>query len=154
MLSDDERRDIETIVGRHASRKAGCLEALRVVQDRRGWVSDEALRDVAAAVGLSPDELDGVATFYNMIFRKPVGRHVILICDSISCWILGYERILDRLRSRLGIGVGETTPDSRFTLLPVCCLGACDRAPAIMVDNDFYGDVTPEGLEAILEKYK
>jgi NADH-quinone oxidoreductase subunit E len=154
MLSDDERRDIETIVRRYPSRKAGCLEALRVVQGRRGWVSDEALRQVAAAVGLSPDELDGIATFYNMIFREPVGRHVILICDSISCWILGYERILDRLRARLGIGVGETTPDSRFTLLPVCCLGACDRAPAIMVDNDFYGEVTPDGLEAILEKYK
>jgi len=154
MLSEDERRDIETIVGRHPSRKAGCLEALRVIQDRRGWVSDEAVRDVAAAVGLTPDELDGSATFYSLIFRKPVGRHVILICDSISCWILGYEGILDRLRSRLGIGVGETTPDSRFTLLPVCCLGACDRAPAIMIDNDFYGDVTPEGLETILEKYQ
>jgi NADH-quinone oxidoreductase subunit E len=154
MLSDDERRDIGTILGRHPNRRAGCLEALRVIQDRRGWVSDEAIRDVAAAVGLTPDELDGTATFYNMIFRKPVGRHVILICDSISCWILGYAGILDRLRSRLGIGVGETTPDSRFTLLPVCCLGACDRAPAIMIDSDFYGDVTPEGLETILEKYQ
>ena len=98
--------------------------------------------------------MDGVATFYNLIFRKPVGRHVILICDSISCWILGYEGILDRLRSRLGIRVGETTPDSRFTLLPICCLGACDRAPAIMVDDDLYGDVTPDGLDEILEKYQ
>jgi len=153
MLTADERREIEAALGRFPVRKAGCLEALRVIQERRGWVSDEAVRDVAAAVGLSPDELDGVATFYNMIFRKPVGRHVILICDSISCWVSGYGGILDRLRSRLGIGPGETTADSRFTVLPVCCLGACDRAPAVMVDNDLYVDVTPDELEAMLEKY-
>jgi NADH-quinone oxidoreductase subunit E len=154
MLSEDERQAVEAVLENFPRRSAGCLEALRIIQDRRGWVSDEAIRDIAAAVGLSPDELDGVATFYNLIFRKPVGRHVILICDSISCWILGYEKILDRLRSRLGIGVGETTPDARFTLLPVCCLGACDRAPTLMVDSDLHGDVTPDKLESILEKYK
>lgn len=153
MLSEDERQAVEAVLKSFPRRSAGCLEALRIIQDRRGWVSDEAIRDIAAAVGLSPDELDGVATFYSLIFRKPVGRHVILICDSISCWILGYEKILDRLRSRLGIGVGETTPDARFTLLPVCCLGACDRAPTLMVDSDLYGDVTPDKLESILEKY-
>jgi NADH-quinone oxidoreductase subunit E len=153
MLSDDERTDIEAALERFPIRKAGCLDALRLIQERRGWVSDEAVADVAAAAGMSADELDGIATFYSLIFRKPVGRHVILVCDSISCWILKYGGILDRLRSRLGIGVGETTPDSRFTLLPVCCLGACDRAPAIMVDGDLYGPVTPDGLEAILEKY-
>ncbi len=153
MLSDEERREIEKALARLPGRKAGTLEALHVVQEKRGWVSDEAVRDVAAAVGLSADEVDGVATFYNLVFRKPVGRHVILICDSISCWVAGYGGILDRLRLDLGIGVGETTPDSRFTLLPVCCLGACDKAPVIMVDNDLYGDVTPEGLGAILEKY-
>jgi NADH-quinone oxidoreductase subunit E len=154
MLSEDERQAVEAVLENFPRRSAGCLEALRIIQDCRGWVSDEAIRDIAAAVGLSPDELDGVATFYNLIFRKPVGRHVILICDSISCWILGYEKILDRLRSRLGIGVGETTPDARFTLLPVCCLGACDRAPTLMVDSDLHGDVTPDKLESILEKYK
>jgi NADH-quinone oxidoreductase subunit E len=153
MLSDDERREIETALARLPNRKAGGLDALRVIQDRRGWVSDQAIVDIAEATGLSADELDGAATFYSLIFRRPVGRHVILICDSISCWILGYAGILERLRARLGIGLGETTPDSRFTLLPVSCLGACDRAPAVMIDNDLYESVTPDGLEAILGRY-
>jgi len=154
MLSEDERRAVEAALKNFPRRSAGSLEALRIIQDRRGWISDESIRDVAAATGLSPDELDGTATFYNLIFRKPVGRHVILVCDSICCWILGHEEILDRLQLRLGIGVGETTPDGRFTLLPVCCLGACDHAPALMVDGDLHGDLTPDKLESILEKYE
>ncbi len=154
MLNDDERRAIEKALVPFPSPKAGILEALRVLQDRHGWVSDESVRDVAGLLGLSPDEVDGVATFYSLLFRRPVGRHVILVCDNISCWVADYGAILDRLRSGLGIGFGETTPDSRFTLLPVACLGACDRAPVVMVDNDLYGDVTPGGLEEILRKYE
>ncbi len=154
MLSDDERRAIEKALAPLPSPKAGILEALRVVQEGRGWVSDEAVRDVAGLLGLTPDEVDGVATFYSLVFRRPVGRHVILVCDNISCWVLGFQEILVRLRSGLGIGFGETTPDSRFTLLPVACLGACDRAPVIMIDSDLYGEVTPDGLEAILGKYE
>src|SRR5512139_1072875 len=101
MLSDDERRAIEKAVAPLPSPKAGILEALRVVQEGRGWVSDEAVRDVAGLLGLTPDEVDGVATFYSLVFRRPVGRHVILVCDNISCWVLGYQEILVRLRSGL-----------------------------------------------------
>lgn len=154
MLSDEERREIEAEVAIYAQKRAACIEALKVVQQHRGWVSDEALDDVAELLEMTPDELDGVATFYNLIFRKPVGRHVILICDSVSCWIMGYDNLLGHLRSRLGIDLGETTADGRFTLLPSVCLGACDRAPVMMVDDDLHLDLTPERIDQILAGYE
>jgi NADH-quinone oxidoreductase subunit E len=103
---------------------------------------------------MSAEELDSVATFYNLLFRQPVGRHVILLCDSISCWVMGYENIRAELESRLQIGYGQTTKDGRYTLLPNCCLGTCDCAPAFMIDNDLYRNVTPDQLDGILAKYQ
>jgi NADH-quinone oxidoreductase subunit E len=102
---------------------------------------------------MSPDELDGVATFYNLIFRRPVGRHVILICDSVSCWIMGYEALREAFHARLGVRLGETTADGRFTLLPIVCLGACDHAPTIMIDEDLHHDVDAARLDSLLERY-
>ncbi len=153
MLTSDERREIEAEMPRYEQKRAACIEAMKIVQQRRGWVSDEALKDVAEFLEMTADELDGVATFYNLIFRKPVGRHVILVCDSVSCWIMGYERLRRALSARLGIELGETTPDGRFTLLPIVCLGTCDHAPALMIDNDLHRDLTPEQLDGILERY-
>src|SRR5262249_1198891 len=111
MLTPEERAEIEAEFPRYPTRQAVCIEAMRIVQRRRGWVSDDSLRDIAGIVGMSTAELDSVASFYNLIFRKPVGRHVIMICDSVSCWIMGYQRQCDHLRARLGINLGETTPD-------------------------------------------
>ena len=153
MLSVEEQREIEAELPRYEQKRAVCIEALKIVQRHRGWVSDEALQDVAASLEMTPEELDGVATFYNLIFRKPVGRHVILVCDSVSCWIMGYERLRRALCARLGIEPGQTTPDNRFTLLPIVCLGSCDHAPTLMIDTDLHRDVTPERLDGILEKY-
>ena len=154
MLTEEEIREITTELA-HAERKeAASIEALMVVQKRRGWVSDESIRDIASLLDMTPAELDGVATFFNYIYRKPVGRHVIALCDSMVCWSLGYDPLLDLLRKKLGIGFGETTQDNRFTLLPAACLGACDRAPAMLVDEDLYGPVTAEMVDGILEKYK
>ena len=154
MLSETERTEIEEKVAHVPTPSGACIEALSVVQRHRGWVSDEAVRDVAGALAMSPDEVDGVATFYNLIFRQPVGRHVILLCDSVSCWIVGYRRVYEALRERLGIDFGETTDDDRFTLLPMACLGACDHAPVLMIDEDTHRDVTPEGLDQILAEYE
>jgi NADH-quinone oxidoreductase subunit E len=153
MLTEQERSEIDELL-RHNERPEGaCVEALKVVQKHRGWVSDDAVADVAAALGRTADEVDAVATFYDKIYRRPVGRHVILVCDSISCWIMGAEGVLAQLKKRLGIGLGETTPDGRFTLLPNACLGACDHAPALMIDDNLHGDVTTANLDAILERY-
>ncbi len=153
MLSTEERTEIEAELPRYEQKRAVCIEALRIVQRHRGWVSDEALKDIGAMLQMTAEELDGVATFYNLVFRKPVGRHVILLCDSVSCWIMGYERIRRTLIERLGIEVGQTTADARFTLLPIVCLGACDHAPTLMIDGDLHRDVTLESLDGILGGY-
>jgi NADH-quinone oxidoreductase subunit E len=153
MLTDQERTEILAELQHFAHKPAACVEALRIVQRHRGWVSDE-IKDIAELLGMTPDELDGVATFYSLIFRNPVGRHVILICDSVSCWVMRYEMLLEHLQSRLGIGIGETSADGRFTLLPVACLGVCDQAPAMMIDDNLYGDLTPEMIDEILANYR
>lgn len=154
MLSDEEKQHIDGEVAAVPLRRSACIDALKVVQRRKGWVDDEALRDVADYLGISVDELDSVATFYNLIHRRPVGRHVIYICDSVSCWLLGYDRLLDALRRKLAVDLGGTTADGRFTLLPIPCLGTCDHAPAMMVDDDTHRDLTPERIDEILERYE
>jgi NADH-quinone oxidoreductase subunit E len=154
MLTPEEIREIEEEFPRYPRRDAVCIDAMKIVQKHRGWVSDESIRDIAEFLGMSAAELDGIATFYNLIFRRPVGRHVIMVCDSVSCWIMGYDRIRDHLRSRLGVTLGDTTADDRFTLLPIVCLGCCDRAPAMMIDNDLHGDLTAEKIDAALDQYK
>lgn len=154
MLTEDELKEIDEHAKQYPQKRAACIEALKVVQRKRRWVSDENINDIANVLEMTPDELDSVATFYNLVFRKPVGRHVILVCDSISCWIMGFEKILGHIQNKLSIKYGETTNDDRFTLLPIPCLGTCDHAPAMMIDNDLHRDLTPEKIDQILDKYK
>ena len=154
MLTAEEINEIETEAARYPRRDAVSIDALKIVQKRRGWISDESLTDIARHIGMSPTELDSIATFYNLIFRRPVGRHVIMACDSVSCWLMGCDAVESHLEDRLGIGLGETTPDDRFTLLPIVCLGCCDHAPAMMIDDDLHGDLHAETIDAVLEKYK
>jgi len=133
--------------------QAACIEALKIVQRRYGWVPDEAIPAVAEALGIAPASVEGVATFYSLIFRQPVGRHVILLCDSSSCFLNDYEALRAAFEQKLGIGYGQTTGDGRFTLLPVCCLGACDRGPALMIDDETFGPIAPEDIDQLLEAY-
>jgi len=154
MLTTEERQEIEAELAHYPTKQAVCIDAMKIVQKHRGWLSDESLRDIAETLDMSLAELDGVASFYNLLLRKPVGRHVIWICDSVSCWIMGYERQRAHLERRLGISPGQTTPDNRFTLLPIVCLGCCDRAPAMMVGEDLHTNLTPETVDGILERYK
>ncbi|WP_298733212.1 NADH-quinone oxidoreductase subunit NuoE [uncultured Chitinophaga sp.] len=153
MLTPTEISKIEHELQHVPVKKAAVIEALKIVQQERRWVSDENVEDIATLLGMSADEVDSVATFYNLIFRRPVGRHVILVCDSISCWVMGYEDLKKALMDHLQIHYGQTTPDGRFTLLPNACLGTCDHAPALMVDNDLYRDLTPGMIKNILDKY-
>jgi len=154
MLTEEEKKEIDEELKLFPFKKAASIEALKIAQHHRGWVSDECLDDLAKYLEMSSEELDNVATFYNLVFRKPVGRHVILICDSVSCYILGYQKMLDHLHQQLGIRYGETTPDNRFTLLPIPCLGTCDHAPAMIIDDDLHRDLTVEKMNGILEKYE
>ena len=155
MLTPEERQEIEAELAHYPTKQAVCLDAMKLLQKRRGgWLSDESLRDVAEVLDMSVSELDGIASFYNLLLRRPVGRHVIWLCDSVSCWIMGYDRQRACLEQRLGIGFGQTSADGRFTLLPIVCLGCCDRAPAMMVDEDLHTNLTPERIDVVLERYK
>ena len=150
MITKEESAEIADLLQHYDHKRGACVEALKVVQKHHGWVCDEALRDVAQILDMTAEEVDAIATFYNLIFRRPVGRHVILICNSVSCWIMGYEDLLAHLTGRLGIGLGETTEDGRFTLLPISCLGTCDHAPAMMIDDELYRDLDREQIDQIL----
>lgn len=154
MLTAEERQEIEAEMAHYPTKQAVCIDAMKIVQKKRGWLSDESLRDIAEVLGMTQAELDGIATFYNLLLRKPVGRHVIWICDSVSCWIMGYDRQCSHIKNRLAISLGETTADNRFTMLPIVCLGCCDRAPAMLIDEDLHTDLTPDRIDRILERYE
>ncbi len=157
MLSESEKKEIIEAIQHYEKRadsRSACIDALKIVQKHRGWVSDEGIRDVAEILHMSPSEVDGVATFYNLIFRKPVGKNVILLCDSVSCWVMGYEEIRRRISEHLKIGFGETTPDGEFTLLPIPCLGCCDHAPACVMGEKLHADLKPETIAKELGQWK
>jgi NADH-quinone oxidoreductase subunit E len=153
-LSPEEIDAIEAEVVHLPERRSAAIEALRIVQEKRGWISDESLAAIAHQLDMSVDALDAVATFYNLIFRKPVGRHVVFYCDSVSCYVMGCRKVEQALIDRLGIEPGNTTADDRFTLLPTVCLGACDRAPVLMIDDELYGEVAPDSLEEVLSRHE
>ncbi len=148
-LSAIELTEIDAEIAHVPYRSAVAIDALKIVQAHRGWVSDESLRAIARHLDMSADELDGVATFYNLIYRRPVGDRVILLCNSISCWIKGCEGLREQITGQLGVGLGETTADNRYTLLPVTCLGACDKAPVMMVGDELHENVEALSLQAI-----
>lgn len=152
-LSDHELEEIRIEMTHYEDSRAASIEALKIVQKARGWVPDGAIEAIASVLGIPASDVEGVATFYSQIYRMPVGRHVIKYCDSVVCYLTGYENLQNVLEKKLNIKPGQTTPDGRFTLLPVCCLGNCDRSPSIMIDEDTYGPVTPEDIDQLLEQY-
>jgi NADH-quinone oxidoreductase subunit E len=126
------------------------VDLLRAIQAHHGWVPDDGVLLTAETLGVLPIEVEELATFYDKIFRREVGRRVIHVCDSICCWATGAEMIAGHLQKSLGIGLGETTADGLFTLLPTCCLGACGDAPAMMIGLTTYGHLTPDKIDRIL----
>jgi NADH-quinone oxidoreductase subunit E len=153
MLSNKEKEEIHEEIRLYPYPGAACIDALKIVQHHRGWISDEAVSDIASELDMSDDEVDGVATFYTRIYRKPVGRNIILVCDGTSCMIMGYESIYEHISKKLNLKSGETSPDGRFTLLPVSCLGDCDHAPALMINDDHYNNLDINKIDEILAKY-
>lgn len=128
------------------------VDVLRAIQNHHGWVPDEGVELTARILGTSPLKIEEIATFYDKIFRRPVGKRVIHVCDSICCWSRESEGIFAYLQQKLAIAPGETTADGFFTLLPTCCLGTCGEAPAMMIGLTTYGNLTPEKIDAILEQ--
>ena len=153
ILTAEEIAAIHEFMHHYPHARAASLDSLKIVQKRNGWVDDAQVNAIANMLDIPVTDLDGVATFFNRIYRQPVGRHVILICDSVACYLTGYEALSTALRSELGIEYGQTTADGRFTLLPICCLGNCDKGPAVLIDEDTYGPVQPDEVAQLLELY-
>jgi NADH-quinone oxidoreductase subunit E len=130
------------------------VDVMLALQDHHGFLSDDAVEAVAALLGMSPLEVEELATFYTFIYREPVGKYVIHVCDSVICWMDGYESLKDYLCKKLDIAVGATTADGLFSLLPVCCIGYCDLSPAMLINRKVYGHLTPQKIDEILEKLK
>lgn len=135
-LSRETRAAIERERAALPTARAAMLPALKAIQAGHAWVSDENLREAAAILDVTPAEMDDLATFYSLIFRRPVGEHLILLCDGVSCMLNGGDDIAEAIRTRYGIGYGETTADGRLTLLNICCVGRCDLAPTALVGPD------------------
>ena len=148
-LSEQELSAIDREISHVPYRSAVAIDALKIVQAHRGWVSDASLQAIARHLEMSVEELEGIATFYNLIFRRPVGENVILLCNSISCWIKGCDKLQQEITEHLGIEPGQTTPDNRYTLLPVTCLGACDKAPVMMVGEALHEDIDEQTLRSL-----
>lgn len=151
MLPEELKASLEKKISLAEHPRELVVDVMFSLQDHYGFLSDEALEEAAVLLGMTPLEMEELATFYTFIYREPVGKYVIHVCDSIICWMDGYESIRDHLNRKLGINMGETTPDGLFTLLPVCCIGYCDRSPAILINREVYGPLTLEKLDEILE---
>ena len=145
------RRRIEETAARYPKKGAALLPVLHLVQQETGCISAEEEKFVAQALGLKPMKVREVVTFYTMFLRRPVGKYHLQVCSNLSCILLGAGPLLEYLQKKLGVGVGETTSDGRFTLSVVECLGACELAPCVMVNFDYYGQLDREKIDRILE---
>jgi len=150
-LTEIEIGEIEREIQHLPDRQSAAIDALKIVQVHRGWISDNSLAAIAQLLGMTVDELDGIATFYNLIYRQPVGENVILFCDSVSCWLMDGEKVCKKLSEKLEIEFGQTSADNKYTLLPVTCLGDCDHAPAMMVGDELHHDLTVDNLDEHLK---
>ena len=148
-LSEAEVKEIEHELTLYPDKKAVGLEALKIVQRHNGWVSDESMLAISRYLDIALSELEGVATFFNLIYRRPVGKNVILFCDSVSCWIMGCEKIRKEINDHLGIDYGETTEDGEYTLIPVPCLGDCDKAPVMLVGEKMHRNLTADSIKSL-----
>ncbi len=154
MLTNEEKELLEKEVHGYVHREAAKISVLNKLQEWRGWISDETLKEAAEFLEITPDELDSVASFYNLIYRKPVGKKVIHVCDSASCWALGEPEVKAELKKCLNVNMGETTEDGAFTLLPIVCLGNCDNAPTMLVGKELHNRVKPADVKQILVESK
>ncbi len=152
--SEALRRKIDKAVARYPKKEAALLPVLHLVQRETGCIREEEERFVAGIMGLKPVKVREVVTFYTMFLRRPVGLYHIQVCSNLSCRLLGADSLLDYLKERLGVEVGETTADGRFTLSTVECLGACEEAPSLMVNFDYHGQLDKDKIDKLLEGLK
>jgi len=154
MLPKEFIENLKTQISQVEQSRELSVDVMLSLQQHYGYLSDEALEEGARLLGMSPLELEELATFYDFIYRKPVGRFVIHVCDGVVCWMNGYGSVMDYLSKKLGIKPGETTEDGLFTILPTACIGYCDLSPAMLVNGRPYGPLTPEKIDNILNRLR
>lgn len=154
MLPQELKDVLAERIARAEDPREQAVEVMLELQRHYGHMTDEAMAEAAELLGMTTLELEGLATFYDHIYRAPVGKHIIHVCDSLICWMESRESVARHISSRLNVTMGSTTADGLFTLLPVCCIGYCDRAPAMTIDGKVYGRLTPEKIDRILGRLK
>lgn len=152
MISEELKKELMARVASSVTNREAAVDVMKELQGYYGWLTDEAVDEAAGILGISALQVEELATFYEMIYRRPVGKRIIHVCDSISCWSVGCDTILEHLRARLGVDPGGTTADGVFTLIPCACLGNCGEGPTMMIGGTLYGRLTPERVDEILEK--
>jgi NADH-quinone oxidoreductase subunit E len=151
MIPEKLKKELEARVASAITPREAAVDVMKELQNHYGWLTDEGVVEAAEILGLSPLQVEELATFYEMIYRRPVGKKVIKVCDSISCWTMGNEELMAHIAGRLDTKAGGTTADGMYTLLPCSCLGNCGCAPAMMVGEKMYEKLTPDKADEILE---
>jgi NADH-quinone oxidoreductase subunit E len=154
MLSEDTRKQIADLMNKYPQPRSALIPALRLAQTEAGYLGESVIAEIAQIFGLMPGEVNEVATFYSMLYKKPVGKYVIWVCTNISCMLRKSDEIIEHVEKRLGIKPGETTPDKRFTLMEAECLASCGTAPMAQINDEYYENLTPEKLDQILDGLK
>jgi NADH-quinone oxidoreductase E subunit len=154
MLSESTRQQIQELILKYPQKRSALIPSLHLVQKELGYVSQDAMTEIARIFEISPNAVHEVASFYTMFHRKPVGRYVLQVCTNISCQLCNSDGIMDHLVKKLGIRPGETSPDNKYTLMEVECLGSCGTSPVVQINEDYYEDLTPAKLDTILDSLK
>lgn len=149
--SAELKKKVEEVISRYPKKEAAILPVLHLIQREVGFISADEEKWVASLLGTKPIRVREVVTFYTMLNQKPIGKYHIQVCSNLSCSLVGAERLINYLKKKLQIKAGETTPDRKFTLSEVECLGACEQAPCMMVNFDYHGHLTEEKINQILE---
>lgn len=150
--SPERKKKIDEILTRYPTKRAACIPVLHVCQDQLGWVNSEVVAYVSDLLGLATSEVQGVVTFYTMFHQQPVAKHVVWVCRTLSCDLMGGKAIQEHLEKRLGCHVGQTSANGQFSLKKAECLAGCGYAPMVQIDDKFYEGLTPAKLDLVLDK--
>src|SRR5262245_35547264 len=154
MLSEANEKKLDEFITHYPVKRSAILPALYLAQAEHGYVTDEDIKYLAKRLDMRVNEVEEVVTFYTMYSRQPVGKYKLQVCRTLSCMLLGAEQLTDRISRKLGCPLGGTTPDGKFTLSEVECLGYCDLAPVLQVNFDYHEKVTPESVEKLIDTLK
>ncbi len=152
LLDQDLRSELEaTVLVRYPTKRAAMLPVLHAIQHKHGWIPHQAIEETAQFLDLTASQVLDTATFYEDFWLRPKGKYLIMVCQSISCQLMGHTRLLDKIKQKLGIDVGQTTDDNKFTLMTAECLGSCDTAPCALINETLIESLTPDNIERVLD---